>query len=182
MSSPGNPIAFFLPEGYRSFAYAPDSRVFTFLLGGTSNERWSAACLNVYYPQVGVEGGRELQVSVEGGRESQVSVEGGRELQVSVEGGRESQVNAETKRESQTCESLREAKDAAMETRFVPEGLILLSPFNNLPALRDRLLAFLHTSYDDFHHASAETQHSMLLNLLRKESSCPVFLPVSRES
>ena len=172
MSSPGNPIAFFLPEGYRSFAYAPDSRVFTFLLGGTSNERWSAACLNVYYPQVGVEGGRELQVSVEGGRESQVS----------VEGGRESQVNAETKRESQTCESLREAKDAAMETRFVPEGLILLSPFNNLPALRDRLLAFLHTSYDDFHHASAETQHSMLLNLLRKESSCPVFLPVSRES
>lgn len=162
MSSPGNPIAFFLPEGYRSFAYAPDSRVFTFLLGGTSNERWSAACLNVYYPQVGVEGGRELQVSVEGGRESQV--------------------NAETKRESQTCESLREAKDAAMETRFVPEGLILLSPFNNLPALRDRLLAFLHTSYDDFHHASAETQHSMLLNLLRKESSCPVFLPVSRES
>lgn len=152
MSSPGNPIAFFLPEGYRSFAYAPDSRVFTFLLGGTSNERWSAACLNVYYPQVGVEGGRE------------------------------SQVNAETKRESQTCESLREAKDAAMETRFVPEGLILLSPFNNLPALRDRLLAFLHTSYDDFHHASAETQHSMLLNLLRKESSCPVFLPVSRES
>ena len=160
MSSPGNPIAFFLPEGYRSFAYAPDSRVFTFLLGGTSNERWSAACLNVYYPQVGVEGGRELQVSVEGGRESQVS----------VEGGRESQVNAETKRESQTCESLREAKDAAMETRFVPEGL------------RDRLLAFLHTSYDDFHHASAETQHSMLLNLLRKESSCPVFLPVSRES
>ena len=172
MSSPGSPIAFFLPEGYRSFAYAPDSRVFTFLLGGTSNERWSAACLNVYYPQVGVEGGRELQVSVEGGRESQVS----------VEGGRESQVNAETKRESQTCESLREAKDAAMETRFVPEGLILLSPFNNLPALRDRLLAFLHTSYDDFHHASAETQHSMLLNLLRKESSCPVFLPVSRES
>ena len=162
MSSPGNPIAFFLPEGYRSFAYAPVSRVFTFLLGGTSNERWSAACLNVYYPQVGVEGGRELQVSVEGGRESQV--------------------NAETKRESQTCESLREAKDAAMETRFVPEGLILLSPFNNLPALRDRLLAFLHTSYDDFHHASAETQHSMLLNLLRKESSCPVFLPVSRES
>ena len=162
MSSPGNPIAFFLPEGYRSFAYAPDSRVFTFLLGGTSNERWSAACLNVYYPQVGVEGGRELQLSVEGGRESQV--------------------NAETKRESQTCESLREAKDAAMETRFVPEGLILLSPFNNLPALRDRLLAFLHTSYDDFHHASAETQHSMLLNLLRKESSCPVFLPVSRES
>ena len=152
MSSPGSPIAFFLPEGYRSFAYAPDSRVFTFLLGGTSNERWSAACLNVYYPQVGVEGGRE------------------------------SQVNAETKRESQTCESLREAKDAAMETRFVPEGLILLSPFNNLPALRDRLLAFLHTSYDDFHHASAETQHSMLLNLLRKESSCPVFLPVSRES
>lgn len=152
MSSPGNPIAFFLPEGYRSFAYAPDSRVFTFLLGGTSNERWSAACLNVYYPQVGVEGGRE------------------------------SQVNAETKRESQTCESLREAKDAAMETRFVPEGLILLSPFSNLPALRDRLLAFLHTSYDDFHHASAETQHSMLLNLLRKESSCPVFLPVSRES
>ena len=152
MSSPGNPIAFFLPEGYRSFAYAPDSRVFTFLLGGTSNERWSAACLNVYYPQVGVEGGRE------------------------------SQVNAETKRESQTCESLREAKDAAMETRFVPEGLILLSPFNNLPALRDRLLAFLHTSYDDFHNASAETQHSMLLNLLRKESSCPVFLPVSRES
>ena len=162
MSSPGNPIAFFLPEGYRSFAYAPDSRVFTFLLGGTSNERWSAACLNVYYPQVGVEGGRELQVSVEGECESQV--------------------NAETKRESQTCESLREAKDAAMETRFVPEGLILLSPFNNLPALRDRLLAFLHTSYDDFHHASAETQHSMLLNLLRKESSCPVFLPVSRES
>lgn len=162
MSSPGSPIAFFLPEGYRSFAYAPDSRVFTFLLGGTSNERWSAACLNVYYPQVGVEGGREPQVSVEGGRESQV--------------------NAETKRESQTCESLREAKDAAMETRFVPEGLILLSPFNNLPALRDRLLAFLHTSYDDFHHASAETQHSMLLNLLRKESSCPVFLPVSRES
>lgn len=162
MSSPGSPIAFFLPEGYRSFAYAPDSRVFTFLLGGTSNERWSAACLNVYYPQVGVEGGRESQVSVEGGRESQV--------------------NAETKRESQTCESLREAKDAAMETRFVPEGLILLSPFNNLPALRDRLLAFLHTSYDDFHHASAETQHSMLLNLLRKESSCPVFLPVSRES
>ena len=162
MSSPGNPIAFFLPEGYRSFAYAPDSRVFTFLLGGTSNERWSAACLNVYYPQVGVEGGRESQVSVEGGRESQV--------------------NAETKRESQTCESLREAKDAAMETRFVPEGLILLSPFNNLPALRDRLLAFLHTSYDDFHNASAETQHSMLLNLLRKESSCPVFLPVSRES
>lgn len=162
MSSPGSPIAFFLPEGYRSFAYAPDSRVFTFLLGGTSNERWSAACLNVYYPQVGVEGGRELQVSVEGGRELQV--------------------NAETKRESQTCESLREAKDAAMETRFVPEGLILLSPFNNLPALRDRLLAFLHTSYDDFHHASAETQHSMLLNLLRKESSCPVFLPVSRES
>ena len=162
MSSPGNPIAFFLPEGYRSFAYAPDSRVFTFLLGGTSNERWSAACLNVYYPQVGVEGGRESQVSVEGGRELQV--------------------NAETKRESQTCESLREAKDAAMETRFVPEGLILLSPFNNLPALRDRLLAFLHTSYDDFHHASAETQHSMLLNLLRKESSCPVFLPVSRES
>ena len=136
--------------------------MFTFLLGGTSNERWSAACLNVYYPQVGVEGGRESQVSVEGGRESQV--------------------NAETKRESQTCESLREAKDAAMETRFVPEGLILLSPFNNLPALRDRLLAFLHTSYDDFHHASAETQHSMLLNLLRKESSCPVFLPVSRES
>ena len=182
MSSPGSPIAFFLPEGYRSFAYAPDSRVFTFLLGGTSNERWSAACLNVYYPQVGVEGGRELQVSVEGGRELQVSVEGGRESQVSVEGGRESQVNAETKRESQTCESLREAKDAAMETRFVPEGLILLSPFNNLPALRDRLLAFLHTSYDDFHHASAETQHSMLLNLLRKESSCPVFLPVSRES
>ena len=162
MSSPGSPIAFFLPEGYRSFAYAPDSRVFTFLLGGTSNERWSAACLNVYYPQVGVEGGRESQVSVEGGRESQV--------------------NAETKRESQTCESLREAKDAAMETRFVSEGLILLSPFNNLPALRDRLLAFLHTSYDDFHHASAETQHSMLLNLLRKESSCPVFLPVSRES
>ena len=152
MSSPGNPIAFFLPEGYRSFAYAPDSRVFTFLLGGTSNERWSAACLNVYYPQVGVEGGRELQV------------------------------NAETKRESQTCESLRETKNAAMETRYVPEGLILLSPFNNLPALRDRLLAFLHTSYDDFHHASAETQHSMLLNLLRKESSCPVFLPVSRES
>ena len=162
MSSPGNPIAFFLPEGYRSFAYAPDSRVFTFLLGGTSNERWSAACLNVYYPQVGVEGGRELQLSVEGGRESQV--------------------NAETKRESQTCESRREAKDAAMETRYVPEGLILLSPFNNLPALRDRLLAFLHTSYDDFHNASAETQHSMLLNLLRKESSCPVFLPVSRES
>ena len=162
MSSPGNPIAFFLPEGYRSFAYAPDSRVFTFLLGGTSNERWSAACLNVYYPQVGVEGGRELQVSVEGGRELQV--------------------NAETKRESQTCESLRETKNAAMETRYVPEGLILLSPFNNLPALRDRLLAFLHTSYDDFHHASAETQHSMLLNLLRKESSCPVFLPVSRES
>lgn len=162
MSSPGNPIAFFLPEGYRSFAYAPDSRVFTFLLGGTSNERWSAACLNVYYPQVGVEGGRELQVSVEGDCESQV--------------------NAETKRESQTCESLRETKNAAMETRYVPEGLILLSPFNNLPALRDRLLAFLHTSYDDFHHASAETQHSMLLNLLRKESSCPVFLPVSRES
>ena len=162
MSSPGNPIAFFLPEGYRSFAYAPDSRVFTFLLGGTSNERWSAACLNVYYPQVGVEGGRELQLSVEGGRESQV--------------------NAETKRESQTCESLRETKNAAMETRYVPEGLILLSPFNNLPALRDRLLAFLHTSYDDFHNASAETQHSMLLNLLRKESSCPVFLPVSRES
>ena len=162
MSSPGNPIAFFLPEGYRSFAYAPDSRVFTFLLGGTSNERWSAACLNVYYPQVGVEGGRESQVNAETKRESQV--------------------NAETKRESQTCESLREAKDAAMETRFVPEGLILLSPFNNLPALRDRLLAFLHTSYDDFHHASAETQHSMLLNLLRKESSCPVFLPVSRES
>ena len=162
MSSPGNPIAFFLPEGYRSFAYAPDSRVFTFLLGGTSNERWSAACLNVYYPQVSVEGGRELQVSVEGECESQV--------------------NAETKRESQTCESLRETKNAAMETRYVPEGLILLSPFNNLPALRDRLLAFLHTSYDDFHHASAETQHSMLLNLLRKESSCPVFLPVSRES
>ena len=162
MSSPGNPIAFFLPEGYRSFAYAPDSRVFTFLLGGTSNERWSAACLNVYYPQVGVEGGRELQVSVEGECESQVK--------------------AETKRESQTCESLRETKNAAMETRYVPEGLILLSPFNNLPALRDRLLAFLHTSYDDFHHASAETQHSMLLNLLRKESSCPVFLPVSRES
>ena len=162
MSSPGNPIAFFLPEGYRSFAYAPDSRVFTFLLGGTSNERWSAACLNVYYPQVGVEGGRELQVSVEGECESQV--------------------NAETKRESQTCESLRETKNAAMETRYVPEGLILLSPFNNLPALRDRLLAFLHTSYDDFHHASAETQHSMLLNLLRKESSCPVFLSVSRES
>ena len=172
MSSPGNPIAFFLPEGYRSFAYAPDSRVFTFLLGGTSNERWSAACLNVYYPQVGVEGGRELQVSVEGGRE----------LQVNAETKRESQVNAETKRESQTCESLRETKNAAMETRYVPEGLILLSPFNNLPALRDRLLAFLHTSYDDFHHASAETQHSMLLNLLRKESSCPVFLPVSRES
>ena len=172
MSSPGNPIAFFLPEGYRSFAYAPDSRVFTFLLGGTSNERWSAACLNVYYPQVGVEGGRELQVSVEGECESQVN----------AETKRESQVNAETKRESQTCESLRETKNAAMETRYVPEGLILLSPFNNLPALRDRLLAFLHTSYDDFHHASAETQHSMLLNLLRKESSCPVFLPVSRES
>ena len=172
MSSPGNPIAFFLPEGYRSFAYAPDSRVFTFLLGGTSNERWSAACLNVYYPQVGVEGGRESQVNAETKRESQVN----------AETKRESQVNAETKRESQTCESLREAKDAAMETRFVPEGLILLSPFNNLPALRDRLLAFLHTSYDDFHHASAETQHSMLLNLLRKESSCPVFLPVSRES
>ena len=172
MSSPGNPIAFFLPEGYRSFAYAPDSRVFTFLLGGTSNERWSAACLNVYYPQVGVEGGRELQVSVEGDCESQVN----------AETKRESQVNAETKRESQTCESLRETKNAAMETRYVPEGLILLSPFNNLPALRDRLLAFLHTSYDDFHHASAETQHSMLLNLLRKESSCPVFLPVSRES
>ena len=172
MSSPGNPIAFFLPEGYRSFAYAPDSRVFTFLLGGTSNERWSAACLNVYYPQVGVEGGRELQVSVEGECESQVN----------AETKRESQVNAETKRESQTCESLRETKNAAMETRYVPEGLILLSPFNNLPALRDRLLAFLHTSYDDFHHASAETQHSMLLNLLRKESSCPVFLSVSRES
>lgn len=103
-------------------------------------------------------------------------------MQVSVEGECESQVNAETKRESQTCESLRETKNAAMETRYVPEGLILLSPFNNLPALRDRLLAFLHTSYDDFHHASAETQHSMLLNLLRKESSCPVFLPVSRES
>ena len=162
MSSPGNPIAFFLPEGYRSFAYAPDSRVFTFLLGGTSNERWSAACLNVYYPQVGVEGECESQVNAETKRESQV--------------------NAETKRESQTCESLRETKNAAMETRYVPEGLILLSPFNNLPALRDRLLAFLHTSYDDFHHASAETQHSMLLNLLRKESSCPVFLPVSRES
>ena len=172
MSSPGNPIAFFLPEGYRSFAYAPDSRVFTFLLGGTSNERWSAACLNVYYPQVGVEGGRELQVNAETKRESQVN----------AETKCESQVNAETNRESQTCESLRETKNAAMETRYVPEGLILLSPFNNLPALRDRLLAFLHTSYDDFHHASAETQHSMLLNLLRKESSCPVFLPVSRES
>ena len=161
MSSPGNPIAFFLPEGYHSFAYAPDSRVFTFLLGGTSNERWSAACLNVYYPQVGVEGERELQVSVGGERESQVGVIRERELQ--------------------TCESLRE-KNAAMETRYVPEGLILLSPFNNLPALKDRLLAFLHTSYDDFHHASAETQHFMLLNLLRKESSCAVLLPVSRES
>ena len=38
--------------------------------------------------------------------------------------------------------------------RYVPEGLILLSPFNNLTALRERLQSFLRSSYDEFHGAS----------------------------
>lgn len=41
-----------MPEGYQSFPTAHEGRVFTFLLGSTSSERWSAACLNVFYPQV----------------------------------------------------------------------------------------------------------------------------------
>lgn len=60
--------------------------------------------------------------------------------------------------------------------RFVPEGLILLSPFNNLAALRDRLLGFLRACYDKFHGAAPEQQHALLLSLLLKEASSNVPL------
>ena len=60
--------------------------------------------------------------------------------------------------------------------RFVPEGLILLSPFNNLAALRDRLRGFLRACYDEFHGAAPEQQHALLLSLLLKEASSNVPL------
>ena len=66
--------------------------------------------------------------------------------------------------------------------RFVPEGLILLSPFNNLAALRDRLLGFLRSSYDEFHGAAAEQQHALLLSLLRKEASSHVRLGAATDA
>lgn len=66
--------------------------------------------------------------------------------------------------------------------RYVPEGLILLSPFNNLTALRERLQSFLRSSYDEFHGASAEQQHNLLLSLLRKEASFKVPLGVPADA
>lgn len=112
LKSPGTPRSFFLPEGYQSFEQSPGNRIFTFLLGGTSSERWSAACLNVYMPVT---------------------------------------VNE--------------------QTRYIPEGIILLSPFNNLSQLKMILKNFLLDDYQAFSVADPDKQHEYLLGLLKKSDS-----------
>lgn len=116
LKSPGTPRSFFLPEGYRSFQQSPGNRIFTFLLGGTSSERWSAACLNVYVPVT---------------------------------------INE--------------------QTRYVPEGIILLSPFNNLSQLKVILKNFLLDDYQAFSTADPDKQHEYLLGLLKKSDSSVVI-------
>lgn len=110
LSPPGNPLSFFLPEGYHSFSTPHPPRIFPFLLGSTSAERWSAVSLNVYYP-------------------------------------------------SSQGESV----------LYVPEGLVLLSPFNNLSKLHDRLLSFLATSYQELHDAPVDMKKHILQILLKKD-------------
>lgn len=112
MKPPVSPKSFFLPEGYASYDHPTGSRIFTFLLGGTSSERWSAACLNVYSPVT---------------------------------------VN-ET-------------------TRYVPEGIIILSPFNNLAQLKSILNSFLIEDYPTFVQAEPEKKHQLLASLLTKSSN-----------
>ena len=110
LNPPGDPRSFFLPEGYRSFSSPQNPRIFPFLLGGTSTERWSATALNVYYP-------------------------------------------------SQQGDS----------TKYVPEGLVLLSPFNCLEKLHDRLVTFLVKSYSILHDSPKEEKASILKQLLRRD-------------
>ena len=110
LSPPGDPRSFFLPEGYRSFSSPQNPRIFPFLLGSSSTERWSATALNVYYP-------------------------------------------------SQQGESV----------VYVPEGLVLLSPFNCLEKLHDRLVAFLVKSYSILHDSPKEEKASILKQLLRRD-------------
>ena len=117
LKPPVSPKSFFLPEGYASFDKAPGSRIFTFLLGGTSSERWSAACLNVYTPTV-------------------------------VKGG----------------------------IRYIPEGVIILSPFNNLSQLKDILKGFLIEDYPSFSAGNQEKKHQMLLNLLSTSTTSVQFV------
>ena len=56
---------------------------------------------------------------------------------------------------------------------FVPEGIILLSPFNNLAALKERLVSFLQTSYSEFQSGSSEVQHQLLSSFI-KQTNRPV--------
>ena len=110
LNPPGDPRSFFLPEGYRSFSSPQNPRIFPFLLGSSSAERWSATALNVYYP---------LQQG-----------------------------------------------DSVI---YVPEGLVLLSPFNCLEKLHDRLVAFLVKSYSILHDSPRGEKASILKQLLRRD-------------
>lgn len=110
LNPPGDPRSFFLPEGYRSFSSPQNPRIFPFLLGSSSTERWSATALNVYYP-------------------------------------------------SQQGDS----------TIYVPEGLVLLSPFNCLEKLHDRLVTFLVKSYSILRDSPKEEKVSILKQLLRRD-------------
>lgn len=116
LKQPGSPRSFFMPEGYISYDKPMDNRIFTFLLGGTSSERWSAACLNVFLPS-----------------------------------------------------------SFHNETRYIPEGIILLSPFNNLNQLRDILTNFLKNDYSTFALADSSTKHQYLQNLLNKSTNVSVY-------
>ena len=61
------------------------------------------------------------------------------------------------------------------ETRYIPEGIILLSPFNNLNQLRDILTNFLKNDYSTFALADSSTKHQYLQKLLNKSTDVSVY-------
>ena len=57
------------------------------------------------------------------------------------------------------------------KTVYVPEGIVLLSPFNNIAKLQDRLRHFLVHDYEKFRNAPADEQPSILRSLLAQDRS-----------
>ena len=198
IAPPGNPREFFFPEGYCSLKEPAPSRIFPFLIGNSSSDRWTAVSLVVFCPHT-----VSARPSTAGGdyhafdhHQHQHQYQHHHQYHHhhqyqhgDVQGDGDENENDETKQTSYTRSasssnlilsasfsdlplshptppSFFASYSQSSSVVYIPEGIVLLSPFNNIHKLHDRLLRFLTDDYDLFRGSSPEDQTHLLRSLL----------------